>query len=123
MAIQGKYIFKGLEVDNSYIRIANANSSVHDTMEVVEKTAAVYNSAGTLKTAAVMEDKWSIENSGYYTAFVYANKATRDASPKGYVDTIQGTFVMDTKASAKNPVIQAYGALKALDAYSDYTDV
>ena len=123
MAIQGKYTFKGLEVDNSYVRIVNANTSIQDSMEVVEKTAAVYNSDGTLKTAAVMEDKWSVENSGYFQAFVYASKAIRDANPKGWVDSIQGSFTVDTKASAKNPIVQAYNAIKALDAYKDYTDV
>ena len=123
MAIQGKYTFKGLDADNSYVRIVSSNVDVQDNMEVVQKTAAVYNSDGTIKTPAVMEDQWSISKVGRYIAYVYATKAVRDANPKDYITTINGSFEMDVKASAKNPVVQAYAAIKAEDAYKDYTDV
>ena len=50
---------------------------------------------------------------GRYIAYVYATKAVRDANPKDYITTINGSFEMDVKASAKNPVVQAYAAIKA----------
>jgi hypothetical protein len=36
---------------------------------------------------------------------------------------LSGSFVMGVGATAKNPVIQAYTAMKAEDKWKDYTDV
>ena len=54
---------------------------------------------------------------------MYKDKAARNADPLNVLEKIQGSFTMAVNATAKNPVIQAYNAIKAKDAYKDYTDV
>ena len=124
MALQGKYNYKGIEVNDAYIKVSTVNYNVGYTQEVTEKTTAVYNEDGSLKSDAVMETNW-VANNGTQVSFqVYKDKASRDANPQdpfteGYIHIAP----LDTKASAKNHVIQAYNAMKAMDDYKDYTDV
>ena len=123
MALQGKYDFKGIEIPEAYIKVDNISYNGHHMIETVEKSAAVYNSDGSLKTAAVMEDKWVEKNPTRYTAKVYKDKAQRDSNPNNWLTEIYGQFEISKGSSAKNPVVQAYVALKADDKYKDYADV
>ena len=123
MALQGEYNFKGIEISEAYIKIDNVNYSASHAVETTEKTAAVYNSDGSLKTAAVMEDAWKETSPSSYSAKVYKDKAERDSNPTNWLAEIWGQFEMAKNAGAKNAVIQAYTALKAQDDYKDYTDV
>ena len=123
MAIQGKYNFKGIEINASYLKIHSVNYNTSSNINNVLKTAAVYNSDGSIKTAEVWEDKWEKVSSANYNAKVYKDKATRDANPNEVIETINNSFTMDVSSSAKNPLKQAYEALKAADDYKDYTDV
>jgi hypothetical protein len=123
MALQGKYDFKGIEIPEAYIKVDNISYNGHHMIETVEKSAAVYNSDGSLKTAAVMEDKWVEKNPTRYTAKVYKDKAARDSNPDILITEIYGGYEMSKTSSAKNAVIQAYNNLKAKDDYKDYTDV
>ena len=123
MAIQGKYNYKGIDVADSYILIRNINYYVNENQVTREKTAAVYNADGTLKTAAVMETVWVKTPTANYNARVYKDKATRDASPDKWITETSSSFTMSVASSGKNPAKQAYDAMKATDDYKDYTDV
>ena len=123
MAIKGTYNFKGIEIADSYIRVHQVNFNLQDNQKTSVKTPEVLNEDGSLKTAAVLETTWSKNNAANYTAAVYKDKATRDADPGSHITMIYGTFDYDTKNSAKNSAVQAYNAIKAMDAYKDYTDV
>ena len=123
MALQGKYDFKGIEISEAYIKIDNVNYSAAHTVETTEKTAAVYNEDGSLKTAAVMEDSWIETSPASFSGKVYKDKAERDSNPNNWLTEVWGQFEMTKNSTAKNAVIQAYTALKALEDYKDYTDV
>tara|TARA_Y100000114_G_scaffold89389_1_gene82908 strand:+ start:707 stop:1099 length:393 start_codon:yes stop_codon:yes gene_type:complete len=130
MAIQGKYNFKGIEIDNAYIRVSHFHNVVVDHVVPVIKTEgkdATYNEDGTIKTEAVpavYEDQWQIVNNAALIANVYQSKALRDANPvTNVIEKIDLSFTGEVKATSKNGVIQAYNHLKSLDAYKDYTDV
>ena len=77
------------------------------------KTAAKYNEDGTVKSAEVTDTRWVQTTSGNWHANVYKNKAARDANPHQTIDSCGGSFEMDLKDAAKNPVKQAYVAAKA----------
>ena len=105
MALKGKYDYKGIEVADAYV-----------------KTAAVFNSDGTIKTPEVQDTRWVQNTVGNWHANVYKDKAARDANPNSHICSISGSFDMDLKDSAKNPVKQAYVAAKAMDLYKDMAD-
>ena len=108
MAIQGDYTYKGFDVPNAYIAINSVTFDVgHESIVNTEEDTIVWQK-GLFAT---------------YTADVYKDQATRNADPLNILEKIQGNFTMAVNTTAKNPVIQAYIALKAKDAYSDYTDV
>ena len=125
MALKGTYNFKGISVADAYVKICNVNYSTDEQVKSQLKTAAVYNSDGSIKTPEVYEDVTVVSKKGNYVVKIWKDKATRDAGGSWYNHIAQGsgTFDMDTKASAKNPVVQAYEAMKAEDAWKDYTDV
>ena len=123
MAIQGKYTYKGIDIADSYIKGNSVNYETHDNSIEQEKTAAVYNSDGTVKTPAVMETVWNKKSQANYSAKIYKDKATRDANPNEWITNVAGGFTMSVVSSGKNPVKQAYDAMKATDDYKDYTDV
>jgi len=123
MAIQGKYTYKGIDIADSYIKVNSVNYETHDNSIEQEKTAAVYNSDGTVKTPAVMETVWNKKSQANYSAKIYKDKATRDANPNEWITNVAGGFTMSVVSSGKNPVKQAYDAMKATDDYKDYTDV
>ena len=123
MAIQGKYTYKGIDIADSYIKVNSVNYETHDNSIEQEKTAAVYNSDGTVKTPAVMETVWNKKSQANYSAKIYKDKATRDVNPNEWITNVAGGFTMSVVSSGKNPVKQAYDAMKATDDYKDYTDV
>ena len=123
MAIQGKYTYKGIDIADSYIKVNSVNYETHDNSIEQEKTAAVYKSDGTVKTPAVMETVWNKKSQANYSAKIYKDKATRDANPNEWITNVAGGFTMSVVSSGKNPVKQAYDAMKATDDYKDYTDV
>ena len=119
MALKGKYDYKGIEVADAYVKIASVNWSCNSNSENYVKTAAVYNSDGSIKTPEVQSTRWVQNTVGNWHANVYKDKAARDANPNSHICSISGNFDMDLKDSAKNPVKQAYVAAKAMDLYKD----
>jgi len=125
MALQGSYDYKGITLSEAYVKITSVNYSVNEGVKSQQKTAAVYNSDGSLKSEAVFEDVADKITSANWTASIWKDKAVRDTLGK-YNESItstSGSFEMAVGASAKNPVVQAYTAMKAEDAWKDYTDV
>ena len=124
MALQGKYNYKGIEVDGAYVKVSTVNYNVGYAQEVKEISPAEYNEDGSLKKDAVTETNWIPSNNTQVSYQVYKDKASRDANPnEPFTTGYKNIGAMDTKASAKNAVIQAYVAMKAMDDYKDYTDV
>ena len=122
MALKGKYDYKGIEVADAYVKISSVNWSCNNNSENYVKTAAVYNSDGTIKTPEVQSTRWVQNTVGNWHANVYKDKAASDANPNSQICSISGNFDMDLKDSAKNPVKQAYVAAKAIDLYKDMAD-
>ena len=125
MALKGSYIYKGITLSDAYVKVTNVGYSTNEYTNNQLKTAAVYNSDGSIKTEAVYEDAIVKQTEGNYTAKIWKDKAHRDTAGK-YNDEfaqVSGIFVMGVGATAKNPVIQAYTAMKAEDKWKDYTDV
>ena len=122
MALKGAYNYRGIALSDAYVKINQVNYSCSSNEVTTEKTPAKYNEDGTIKTAAVMETKWVEATNGSYSANVYKDKAARDADPNNSITNIGGSVTMSVAASGKNPLNQAYLAMKAEDAYTDYTD-
>ena len=122
MALKGAYNYKGIAISDAYVKISNVNWSCNQSSEQYVKTAAVFNSDGTIKTPEVTDTRWVQNTFGNWHANVYKDKAARDANPNEHICSISGSFDMDLKDSAKNPVKQAYVAVKAMDLYKDMTD-
>ena len=124
MALKGSYVYKGITLSDAYVKVTNVGYSTSEYTNNQLKTAAVYNSDGSIKTEAVYEDAVVKQTQGNYTAKVWKDKAHRDTAGKYNDDFAQvsGSFVMGIGATAKNPVIQAYTAMKAEDKWKDYTD-
>ena len=123
MALKGAYNYKGIAISDAYVKINNVSYSCNSNSVTTEKTPAVYNSDGTVKTEKVMETNWVETANSNYSASVYKDKAARDADPYSSITNISGSITMSVAASGKNPLNQAYLALKAEDAYTDYTDI
>ena len=122
MALKGSYDYKGITVSDAYVKITSVNWSCNSNSENYVKTAAVYNSDGTVKTPQVDDTRWVQTTVGNWHANVYKDKAARDANPNNQICSVSGSFDMDIKDSAKNPVKQAYVAAKTVDTYKDMAD-
>ena len=122
MALKGSYDYKGITVSDAYVKITSVNWSCNSNSENYVKTAAVFNSDGTVKTPQVDDTRWVQTTVGNWHANVYKDKAARDANPNNQICSVSGSFDMDLKDSAKNPVKQAYVAAKTVDTYKDMAD-
>ena len=122
MALQGKYTWKGIDLDEAYIVVKDVNASSNYTTITKLKTEAEYNDDGTIKTEAVYEEVWKKEPNCSCQIKVFKDKATRDASPNDQITEFGFSFPGSFVDSAKNHVKQAYVALKADDKYKDYAD-
>ena len=122
MALKGAYDYKCIAISDAYIKITNVNWSCNSNSETYVKTAAKYNEDGTVKSAEVKDTRWVQTTSGNWHANVYKDKAARDANPNQVIDGCGGSFEIDLKDSAKNPVKQAYVAAKTVDTYKDLAD-
>ena len=123
MAIKGAYNYKGIAISDAYVKISGVSWDCNSNQVTSEKTAAVYNSDGSVKTDAVMETKWVETTHGRYNARVYKDKAARDADPNNIITSIDGSVTLSNADDAKNLLKQAYLAIKGEDAYKAYTDV
>ena len=103
MALTGKLTYKGLDIDNSYLKVMTCYHRAVDTQ------------AG--------DGSWSKANHADYTARVYKDASSYAANPDEAIYTISGTFTPSVANSANlNIVKQTYEHLKTLDTYKDLTD-
>jgi hypothetical protein len=124
MAIQGSHTFKGIVLSDAYLQITSFDYMLHSQLETSVKTPAVMEEDGvTIKIEAIYETKWVKKPNSQCLVRVFKDKAARDEDANGHVSDFVFNFDLKINTSAKNPVIQGYEALKAIDAYKDYTDV
>jgi len=123
MGLKGAYNFKGIELSDAYLQIISINCNYYSIPSQNLKSAAVYNSDGSLKTEAVYETIWAKSANSNFNVRVFKDKANRDANPDSQLTEFAFNFTESVADSAKNHVKQAYVALKADDKYKNYTDV
>ena len=99
-----------------------ANVIDYDVSELFFHGSVEIHEDGTVKSEAVMETKWVKSSSANWSACVYKDKDARTNTPNVVICNVSGSFDMDVKASAKNPIVQAYTAMKADDAWKGYAD-
>tara|TARA_R100001463_G_C3522414_1_gene220930 strand:+ start:53 stop:424 length:372 start_codon:yes stop_codon:yes gene_type:complete len=122
MALQGKFFWKGIEIEQSYIAMQSVNCSVNYETERVLDSPEELNDDGTIKKRAVYKDVINKKLKGSYVAHIYKDKQAKDSNPNEIIDIINGVYTPKHNTTAKNDVAQAYAALKALDAYKDLAD-
>ena len=123
MALQGKVTWKGIEIDGAYVMVDAVHSNSAHELKQEEKTPAVFNEDGTVKTEAVYESSWEKKVYGHYSVTVYATKAKRDEDPLGNLYKFSNSFTPSHAASAKCDYKQAYEHLKAIEDYKDLASV
>mgnify|MGYP003128996818 FL=1 len=107
MALTGKLVYKGLDIDNAHLKVMTINHRAVDTSTEAED--------GTVT--------WSKANHADYSARVYKDAAAYAADPDAAVYTISGTFTPSVANSANlNIVRQTYEHLKTLADYDELTD-
>ena len=107
MALTGKLTFKGLDIDNTHLKVMQIHHRAVDTSNEAED--------GTIT--------WSKANHADYSARVYKDAAAYAADPDHAIYTITGTFTPSVANGANlNIVKQTYEHLKTLDIYKDLTD-
>ena len=124
MALEGLQTFKGIELSDSYLQISSFNYVFNSTFDTSIKTEAVMEDDGiTIKTPAVYESKWVKKPFSECLVKVFKDKATRDADPNSNLYDFVFKLVLSIGAEAKNPIEQAYLALKADERYKEFTDL
>lgn len=108
MALTGKLVYKGLDIDDAYLKVMQIHHRAVDSSTEAED--------GTIT--------WSKTNHADYSARVYKDAATYAANPDSAVYTISGTFTPSVANTANlNIVKQTYTHLKTLSEYDSLTDV
>jgi hypothetical protein len=123
MGLKGSYDFKGITISDAYLQVTSVSCDISSQSKEELKDEAVYNSDGTIKTEAVYQTTWTKQPYFSYKVKVFKDKELRDENPNGSLTEFSSSFVGSLAATAKNPVKQAYEALKLKDEYKDYTDV
>ena len=107
MALTGKLIYKGLDIDNAHLKVMRIEHRAVDSSTTAED--------GTVT--------WTKANHADYSARGYKDAAAYAANPDSAVYTISGTFTPSVANTANlNIVKQTYEHLKTLDTYKDLTD-
>ena len=108
MALTGKLVYKGLDIDDAYLKVMQIHHRAVDSSTEAED--------GTVT--------WSKANHADYSARVYKDAAAYAANPDSAVYTISGTFAPSVANTANlNIVKQTYTHLKTLSEYDSLTDV
>jgi hypothetical protein len=123
MGLKGAYNFKGIALSDAYLQVDSLNCHFYSNSVQNLKTAAVYESDGSIKTEAVYETVWTKAPSTSVSVKLFKDKAARDADPNSQLTEFGFSFVASLADSAKHHIKQAYVALKADDKWKDYTDL
>ena len=122
MGLKGSYNFKGIVIGDAYLQVDNVRCHVESYPVHSLVTAAVLNDDHTVQTPAVYATTYTKHVVTSSKIRVFKDKAARDATPITEIDTFDINFEMNLADSGKNCIKQAYLALKAMEAYTDYTD-
>lgn len=122
MALEGKLIWKGIDIDNAYVVISSASANVNYQKKIELEEDATYNEDGSLKTEAVYKESYEKVLSGSYNGHIYKDKDSKELNPDEIISNVGGYYTPKHTASAKNDVAQAYEALKLEEAYKDLAD-
>jgi len=107
MALTGKLIYKGLDIDNAHLKVMNINHRAVDISTEAED--------GTVT--------WTKTNHADYSARVYKDATAYGANPDAAIYTITGTFTPSVANGANlNIVKQTYEHIKTLADYDELTD-
>tara|TARA_R110001592_G_scaffold151544_1_gene378105 strand:- start:321 stop:647 length:327 start_codon:yes stop_codon:yes gene_type:complete len=107
MALTGKLVYKGLDIDNAVLKVMTCYHRAVDSSTEAED--------GTVT--------WAKANYADYSARVYKDATAYAANPDAAIYTISGTFTPSVANGANlNIVKQTYLHLKTLDTYKDLTD-
>tara|TARA_R110001606_G_scaffold71497_1_gene164678 strand:- start:43 stop:369 length:327 start_codon:yes stop_codon:yes gene_type:complete len=107
MALTGKLVYKGLDIDNAVLKVMTCYHRAVDSSTEAED--------GTVT--------WAKANHADYSARVYKDATAYAANPDAAIYTISGTFTPSVANGANlNIVKQTYLHLKTLDTYKDLTD-
>ena len=111
MALQGKFVWKGLEIEEAYICVNDVSCICSYSEKSEVKTPEVLNEDGTVKTEAVIEKSIIKTLNGTYTARVYKDKAAKEAQPDSFISIVHGNYTPKHTTTSKNNVAQAYACL------------
>lgn len=107
MALTGKLVYKGLDIDNAVLKVMTCNHRAVDSSTIAED--------GTVT--------WSKANHAEYSARVYKDADAYAANPDAAIYTISGTFTPSVANTANlNIVKQTYEHIKTLTDYDELTD-
>ena len=107
MALTGKLVYKGLDIDNAVLKVMTCNHRAVDSSTIAED--------GTVT--------WSKANHAEYSARVYKDADAYAANPDAAIYTVTGTFTPSVANTANlNIVKQTYEHIKTLADYDELTD-
>jgi len=107
MALTGKLVYKGLDIDNAVLKVMTCNHRAVDTFTEDDDGKVT----------------WAKANHADYSARVYKDADAYAANPDQAIYTVSGTFTPSVANGANlNIVKQTYEHLKTLDTYKDLTD-
>ena len=107
MALTGKLVYKGLDIDNAHLRVVYVEHRTVDTNTTAEDGTVTW-------TKTLYAD---------YSARVYKDAAAYAANPDEAVYTVSGSFTPSVANSANlNIIKQTYEHLKTLADYDELTD-
>jgi len=107
MALTGKLVYKGLDIDNAVLKVMRIEHRAVDSSTTAED--------GTVT--------WAKANHADYSARVYKDAAAYAANPDQAIYTVTGTFTPSVANTANlNIVKQTYEHIKTLADYDELTD-
>ena len=106
MALTGKLVYKGLDIENAHLKVMQVHHRAVDTSTEAED--------GTVT--------WSKTLYADYSARIYKDATAYAANPDLGVYSVDGTFTPSTTDDAKDIVEQTYTHLKTLSDYSGLAD-
>ena len=123
MALQGIYNFKGIELNDAYLKVQNVACSKNSIIRENLVSEAEYGENGEVTKEAQWEKQEEYTYDGNARVLVYKDKQTREKSFRESVTNFNLPFVIKVDEDSKNAFAQAYEALKSVEEYKDHTNV
>ena len=123
MALQGNYIFKGIDIPSAYIMIKDIIYGKHIELEPFEITAPVLDEENKIVEEAVFENRQIVVHNCKAIVSIYKDKSTKEFDPQAYFSTKEFNFKITVDEDSKNNTIQSYNYIKGLKEFSELADV